>query len=1042
MNPYQGKLLLIRRKLLNAQECFEFSRTTEGIRSLSNPHNVKKSSKDPNRGLYPRTRLRHRRRNSNTYGGMSHMNSKYEHESDDEISPSPPSSSASPSASFSRSRTLSPGTSPGPWMKAERKGNSHNSASCFSWQHARKALEFSKSSNFDVDHPNESFQNRQTSFAHHQQKLTCSSDDPSSPDFRPWLHEQRKRKFSETGLGKIPNSLPSSPKKRTPKKQTPQKNTLLNYFSSPSKSPSTAKANAGSSEELVGIPYAKEIEQIDLTDSSTSFTALEDGKLDSLSGSVKDSIKVKKDDPDSDSTYVSDSEFSTKVKQDDLDSDSTYVSESELQAMQLQQIQETETDGIVEKELNDIYGLLGSGVSWDWNIEDEQSEPCHFDRLPQDVLENIFCQLPLQGLCLTLSLVSKQWNELISEERFLYWKKKYYQLKYQISAAGVSIESLCVKHGMNSIEHCLLNLLRFVKTFKTLNFSEVDNMLSCLQWHSKYSWAVELLKERIPECFNDSEIPNPWSLIVALCILAHSVRDVSCILDCLTHSRSTCLLVNIIEFMYCLATFFMHFRNSFSISSRYHYIIYYALYLYENKSLVKAKDLTAIRNNASGQQTVRRYVDDNLKIRLTHEQIRIVNHALKPGDVVKIVAFAGTGKTTTLVEFAKMWPSKRFLNAVYNKSVNVYSQRIFPSNVKCQTVHSIAHREVGKYFQSRIVYQLKALDFMDLLEGSNRLMRASMALKTVNNFVSSADEIITITHVPGSRKTRYGEEHLADEKKLQICDDAVRIWNQMKDVGKKVNITHDVYLKLFQLDRIAIDGYDCILLDEAQDYTQAMLSMFMNQSCAKIVVGDPHQQIYSFRGAINSMDSINASHTYYLTQSFRFGSEIAYVASCALETMMKQTRKTIVGTNKLSSFNGDSKGQVAIIARTNFALFAEAVRVCCHENQPIHGAFVGGIQQYSLDQLTDIYNLMVTSNTGIPRGSVQIKNKFIARFKSYDALVSYANNSDDVELQGKLRIVTCYRHSLPAHIKKIKQKCRYNLALADVVFTTAHKSKG
>jgi len=34
------------------------------------------------------------------------------------------------------------------------------------------------------------------------------------------------------------------------------------------------------------------------------------------------------------------------------------------------------------------------------------------------------------------------------------------------------------------------------------------------------------------------------------------------------------------------------------------------------------------------------------------------------------------------------------------------------------------------------------------------------------------------------------------------------------------------------------------------------------------MVGDPHQQIYGFRGAINAMDLVQATHTFYLTQVF------------------------------------------------------------------------------------------------------------------------------------------------------------------------------
>ena len=45
-----------------------------------------------------------------------------------------------------------------------------------------------------------------------------------------------------------------------------------------------------------------------------------------------------------------------------------------------------------------------------------------------------------------------------------------------------------------------------------------------------------------------------------------------------------------------------------------------------------------------------------------------------------------------------------------------------------------------------------------------------------------------------------------------------------------------------------------------------MLDIISNQRQPKLLVGDPHQQIYSFRGAVNAMSIVQAAHTFYLTQ--------------------------------------------------------------------------------------------------------------------------------------------------------------------------------
>ena len=69
-------------------------------------------------------------------------------------------------------------------------------------------------------------------------------------------------------------------------------------------------------------------------------------------------------------------------------------------------------------------------------------------------------------------------------------------------------------------------------------------------------------------------------------------------------------------------------------------------------------------------------------------------------------------------------------------------------------------------------------------------------------------------------------------------------------------------------------NWDILLVDEAQDLTPATIDLIMKTSCAKIFVGDPHQQIYSFRGATNAMPLVTANHTFYLTRVSSMGERV------------------------------------------------------------------------------------------------------------------------------------------------------------------------
>uniref|UniRef100_A0AAZ3RT42 DNA helicase n=1 Tax=Oncorhynchus tshawytscha TaxID=74940 RepID=A0AAZ3RT42_ONCTS len=45
------------------------------------------------------------------------------------------------------------------------------------------------------------------------------------------------------------------------------------------------------------------------------------------------------------------------------------------------------------------------------------------------------------------------------------------------------------------------------------------------------------------------------------------------------------------------------------------------------------------------------------------------------------------------------------------------------------------------------------------------------------------------------------------------------------------------------------------------------MDIMLPQHCGKILVGDPHQQIYTFRGSVNALNLVEHTHLYYLTQN-------------------------------------------------------------------------------------------------------------------------------------------------------------------------------
>lgn len=82
-------------------------------------------------------------------------------------------------------------------------------------------------------------------------------------------------------------------------------------------------------------------------------------------------------------------------------------------------------------------------------------------------------------------------------------------------------------------------------------------------------------------------------------------------------------------------------------------------------------------------------------MKLTKEQEDIINST---GNI-KINAVAGSGKTTTIIEYARTRPKEsKILYIAFNKSVKLEAVKKFAdkglSNVKVETAHSLAFKHV------------------------------------------------------------------------------------------------------------------------------------------------------------------------------------------------------------------------------------------------------------------------------------------------------------------------------------------------------------
>ncbi len=278
-------------------------------------------------------------------------------------------------------------------------------------------------------------------------------------------------------------------------------------------------------------------------------------------------------------------------------------------------------------------------------------------------------------------------------------------------------------------------------------------------------------------------------------------------------------------------------------------------------------------------------------MKATDEQVAAIDQA-KRGDSFKIMAYAGSGKTTTLKLISEQLAGQKGLYLAFNKAIADEARSKFPPNVDCRTFHSMAYRHVDRKITDKLRlprlspltmardYQLEPLSIRRML--GKRYEHFTLTPSRQAGLISNAVSRFCATHArhPAPRHLELPDWLHPDDAEgiqQQLFPHVEQRWHDALDPYHQAGINHEVYLKCWALADPIIP-VDYILFDEAQDSDPLMLGILMQQKRAQVIyVGDAHQQIYQWRGAVNAMQKLPLPDT-RLTRSFRFGDAVAEIA--------------------------------------------------------------------------------------------------------------------------------------------------------------------
>ena len=412
-----------------------------------------------------------------------------------------------------------------------------------------------------------------------------------------------------------------------------------------------------------------------------------------------------------------------------------------------------------------------------------------------------------------------------------------------------------------------------------------------------------------------------------------------------------------------------------------------------------------------------------------------VRDAVLSGISCKVEAYAGTGKTATAVFSAASHKGTGFYFA-FNRSASedaVPRFAVDAPHVRVSTIHAYAMRAIGYKYKDRLQQEPWKLRKAIKDRFSSRLHKVALTtasedlmiyaiLDVLRNFSQSGATSIGLIHIPDIYL------HIGSESKLieEVLAVAREVWKDISSVNGTFPVSHDDYLKIFQLKGYKIKA-DIIYLDEGQDANGVALSILDAQkNTQKVILGDENQSIYSWRGSVNAMKYFDFP-TFPLTTSWRFGPQIAEIANLVLKA--KQSRWPLLGAGPEGKvLLSSDRPPTAILCRSNAGIVHSAIEQLDLGRK----ISVAGGTDRLISMIDGVYNLWSGKRSDHPS---------LRLFATWEDLENSAKSRQGGSYRPFVKLINHYQFSIPEIVARLKSSI-VSFEESDLVIATVHSFKG
>lgn len=476
---------------------------------------------------------------------------------------------------------------------------------------------------------------------------------------------------------------------------------------------------------------------------------------------------------------------------------------------------------------------------------------------------------------------------------------------------------------------------------------------------------------------------------------------------------------------------------------------------------------------------------DSIYQKLIYNKITFIVNSPRTGINIIIMADAGTGKTTTIQKATKLIPLKeQILYLAYNTHIaDDYRPKALP-HTDVRTTHSHGFKAIIstiKYGQGKevimdeykvpnLVKNMLNIEYVELGEENISLLQ-TIIIKLVSHFKSTLLPVneesieylaekyglenydILIENNDGIKYTKKDTTTYEINTNLitQICGKIMGICFRafLPNESCCIDFDDQFWLPIVRPD-IKIKKFPWVIIDEAQDLNPAQMKLVMMSVTLNgtiIVVGDPHQAIYAFRGAdsqamFKMQEQLNAQ-IFSLPICYRCPTEHVKLAQqyvTSIQPYENNKKGTVLHinddnlydnlTNHLPNKYNEKTYPIYVLCRNNFPLVKPCFELIRNGiNATIRGADIGKnlIARIKNTKGIKINEFLKNLKIWMQKEKLKLKSsdkKMGLLMDKYDTMVALSENCED-------------KYQLISKIEKI-----FSDKDSAIVFCTMHKVKG